>query len=457
MFRSRSIISASIIAVCSLAACTVNTASAPNQGGGGEDTDSTAAMSSGGTSSTLFGSKGGSSSSLTGTGSTTGVSCKLGGSITSDTTWEPNAACPDGYDVTDTVTVSGAGTSLVIKPGTKLKFASGTNLDVQTSASLVAVGTADNPITFTGWQKLPGAWGGILIESGAVDNEIAHAIVEYGGQKDVLSANILVWYDQQPALLKLSNTQIRESSRFGLRLSENVTLAQFENNTITKNAGGAARTLAASVHQLRGTGNSMVDNGEGNIIQLETGNGYYVEGADVTWPNLAPAIYRVTGINGVGGGQIFVKSHLTIEPGAVFEFVGTSGIEVKDGASGLSAIGTATAPIVFRGIGGSGWTGIGFCESSWTGNALEEVQIANASGPTNSVTYCGAWSTALTASVLVGHNYTANASKLRVKNIKFSGPSNGETDLQVKNPSVLTLEGTNSGTGATGELTVQKI
>jgi hypothetical protein len=293
-----------------------------------------------------------------------------------------------------------------------------------------------------------------LIESGSVENEISYAIVEYGGQSNVASANLLVWYDEQPGRLKLSNTELRYSKRFGVGLWDKATLAQFENNTITHNESGAARVLATSVHQLKGSGNKFIDNGEDNIVRVEAGHGYGV-GEDVSWPNLSPAIYRVTGIDGEGGNQLFVAHHLTIEPGAVFEFVGGSGIDVSDGSSGLSAVGTADAPIVFRGVDGSGWTGIGFCESNWAGNALEEVQIANAAGPTYAQAFCGDTWSDNAASVLVGHILETNASALRMKNVRFAGPNNGDVDIQVRSPSKLTQEGTNSGTGPNGALAIE--
>jgi hypothetical protein len=159
----------------------------------------------------------------------------------------------------------------------------------------------------------------------------------------------------------------------------------------------------------------------------------------------------VTEYGGDGGGEIIVQKHLTISPGAVFEFVGGSGIDVRDGSSGLSAIGTASAPIVFRGVDGSGWTGIGFCESGWVGNALEEVQIENASGPPYSSTYCAGGSV---ASVIVGQNFDSNAAKLRIKDLKVTGPNGATYDITVNTPSVLTQEGTNSGTGTAGALVV---
>jgi hypothetical protein len=169
---------------------------------------------------------------------------------------------------------------------------------------------------------------------------------------------------------------------FGLTLSDQATLAQFENNTITYNSNGAARALAPSVHQLRGSGNKLADNGHGNIVRVEASRTYGVS-EDVTWPNLAPAIYRVTGINGEGGNQIF-----------------------------------------------------------------------NASGPPDATTLCG---NGAKASVLVGDLFAEKASALRVKNVRFTGPSNGDIDIQVKSPSNLAQEGSNSGTGSNGDLKIDRI
>jgi|GEM_PF-2951354 len=408
----------------------------PYGAGGGHSVSGTGGRSSGG-------------STALGTGGTAAPSCELGGDIIEDTTWAPDTQCPNGYDVIYSVRVSGAGTKLVIEPGTKLKFASGTVLEVTNSASLVAVGTHDDPITFTGWQPSPGSWGGILIRSGSVNNEISHAIIEYGGQSDSVSANLAVWHESQPAQLKLSNTRVRFSKQFGLTISSRATLAVYANNIVTNNGGGAVRVAAASVHQLRGSNNTLAENGKGNTVRIEVGT---VSG-DVTWPSVSPATYRVTGTNGEGGGQIDVHDHLTIEPGAAFEFVGGSGIDVSEGTSGLSAVGTPDAPIVFRGVDGSGWTGIGFCDTSWSGNALEEVLIANAVGPTHAAGFCAIGRSDAHASVLVGRLLSTSA--VRMKNVRFSGPNGGDPDIQVTSPSKLTTEGTNTGTGPNGELLVE--
>lgn len=402
------------------------------------------------------GGEGGSSAEVAGAGGEGGSSerpsCVQLGPITKDTTWSASAECPNGYDVPSNITVSGAGTTLTIDPGVTLTFSSGAGLEVEASASLVAIGTAEKPITFTGWQKEPGAWGGITLRSSAVANEIAHAIVEYAGERGGASAAVVLSYDEQYARLKLSNTQIRSSALFGLTVYERTKLAAFENNTITENASGAIRVEAPSVHQLNGSGNVIKNNGNGNIVRIETSILLDVEDEDVLWPNLAPAPYRVTGPGGVGGDQIFFTKHATIEAGTVFEFVGGSGIDVKGGTAGLSAVGTAAKPIVFRGVDGSGWSGIGYCETSWVRNALEYVQISDAAGPPYSSWGC---TSSIAASVIVGHIYSGSASALRVKDVTVSGANAAPYDFAVRAPSALNLSGTNTGTGDGGKLLIR--
>lgn len=469
MFRTKLIVSASIMAMSSLVACTINTANQPSESAGGRSNASTANKGVGGADATDWSSggaddeesTGGTSNTFTyatggklGTGGTASVSCVLGGEVTASTTWEPNAACPDGYSVNRTVAVSGAGTKLTIKPGTKLKFASGTKLEVQASASLVAVGATENPIVFTGWQKLAGAWGGIISRSSALDNEISNAIIEYGGEKDNTTGAVVLSYDVQYCRLKLSNTQIRESAQFGMTVYEGATLAQFDNNTITKNSKGAIRVEVPSVHQLRGTGNSIVDNGEGNTVFIEASASSGIKDVDVSWPNLSPAVYRVGSTSSTVTPQIWVERHLTIDPGTVMEFVGGAGIFVDGGAAGLSAVGTATAPITFRGVNGSGWAGIGIYACAWSGNALEEVHIENAAGPLfNSGIYFN--DTNLRAAIGVSQIMDSDAARLRVKNLTVSGPNNASVDIEVASPAVLTQEGTNKGSGPAGELVVK--
>jgi len=389
-----------------------------------------------------------------GAGGGEATDCTKRGPIKEDTTWKPLRACPDGFEVPFAVEVTGSGTVLTIDPGTKLKFEADAGLEIRGSAALVAVGTEADPILFTGWQEFEGSWDGIVFYSSALSNEISHAIVEYAGAPDGASGNIAVSSDP-PGRVKLSSSTLRFGARFGLTVLDGGELSEFSDNTITDNAEGAIRVGVTAVDQLAGTGNTLESNGADNVVRIETSILHPLV-TDATWPNLTPAVYRVTDPGGDAGADIFVKAQLTIEAGAILEFAGGSGIDVADGTSGLSAIGTAAKPIIFRGVDGSGWKGIGFCESNWSGNALEAVEIHNAKGPPDAWSYCGTGASAvLKPGLLVGHNFSANASQLRIKNITFAGPNNADADIGVKAPSSLTQEGTNAGTGAADALVIE--
>jgi hypothetical protein len=406
--------------------------------------------------------EGGSPSSEGGEGGTPeSADCTKRGPIDEDTTWEPLDECPDGFDVPSTIEVDGSGTVLTIEPGVKLKFQDNVELDVQPGAALVAVGTEDDPILFTGWQEAPGSWGGIVFYSNAVSNEIAYATVEYAGSDEGPSGAIALSEGDTAGRAKLSNVTIQKNARFGLTVLEDAELGLFENNTITENEAGAIRVEATSVDQLAGDGNSIEENGPNgdNVVQLETSILLPIV-TETTWPNLAPAIYRVTGANGEGGNQIYVENQLTIEPGAVFEFAGGSGIDVSGGTSGLSAIGTEEEPILFRGIDGSGWTGIGFCESNWSGNNLTYVEVHNAKGPPDAWSLCGTGDTSvLKPGILVGDN-GGTISFLHVENITVAGPNNADADIGLQSsggtPSELEQAGTNVGTGDSDALVIEE-
>jgi len=71
--------------------------------------------------------------------------------------------------------------ALTVLPGVRLVFRPGAGLDVVNSGSLVAIGTAAAPITFTGEPAQPGSWEGLTIQSSVGSNELRHVTVRFGG------------------------------------------------------------------------------------------------------------------------------------------------------------------------------------------------------------------------------------------------------------------------------------
>lgn len=92
-----------------------------------------------------------------------------------------------------------------------------------------AIGTAGELIEFTGRSKAKGAWGGIIISSASVDNEMDYVKIEYGGGKDLATymdaGNLGVYND---ARLTLTNSFIENSANYGVivRTSRNAQLTR---------------------------------------------------------------------------------------------------------------------------------------------------------------------------------------------------------------------------------------
>lgn len=398
-------------------------------------------------------SSGGSSS---GSSETTQTGCVRDKDITASETWGP-AACPDGYLVKRDIAVTGASVELKIEPGTLVKFDSGAGLQIGESAALIAEGTADKKIHFTGYQEAAGTWQGIVFSSNNIKNKIAFAKVDSAGSNDDLgrdgAIHVGVAY-AQPAGVALSDLEISGNAKFGLSIKPDAKLTKLERVTIKDNLAGAAHVAPPSVAQLKGTDVVMESNGPDNLVMIETTILVPIA-EDTVWPNVAPAKYRIVGQHLVGGNLVYVDRHLTIEPGAVFELAGGTGILMRGGTSGLKAVGTPDKPIIFQGVSDSSWMGITFGETTWSENRLENVKIKNASDAPE-FQYYGTGADSGKTAVLMGYN-GAIPVHLTVKNTTFAGPNNAAYDVTKKPACDLVLEGTNVGTGAASALAIQNL
>ncbi len=125
------------------------------------------------------------------------------------------------YYVTGTIILNNSVTiesGALFEMGTdkKLIVSGGTN-----PGTIKALGSSESQIVFTGRSKVPGAWGGILVSSGSVENEMDHVKIEYGGGDDLAiymtSGNLGVYND---GYLDLSNAQIENSANYGVIVRE---------------------------------------------------------------------------------------------------------------------------------------------------------------------------------------------------------------------------------------------
>lgn len=135
-----------------------------------------------------------------------------------DATWY-NVGVP--YVFTSNVYID---SKITVEPGTIFKFPLKAGLSVGrvsghqgTGGGLIAKGTSEQPIVFTGVEKTNNFWKGIRIESAYPQNEISHAIIEYTG---IISSDPSAVYNvfvnmngfSKEGFLKINNTTFRNSN-----------------------------------------------------------------------------------------------------------------------------------------------------------------------------------------------------------------------------------------------------
>jgi hypothetical protein len=292
-----------------------------------------------------------------------------GGYLINDATWK-KLTVPVLVKGDVVISDNSVDTFLTIDPGAQFVFEAGTNLEISKKGALKAVGTAKEPILFTAKQKTVGYWEGInFYYSNNVKNELAHIVLEYGG-------NGSGWYgtlhadssESSPTRLKISDSIIRNSFTHGFHFDNYTIVDKFErvnstNNTLT--AGSISPSALSAID----SASDFKGNLGGDYLSI---NGGYVT-SDATWNKLTvPALIKGDVVISDNSADTFV----TINAGAQFVFEAGTNLEIsKQGA--LKAVGTATEPISFTAkqetIGY--WEGINFYYSNDLRNSLDYVTV----------------------------------------------------------------------------------
>jgi hypothetical protein len=265
--------------------------------------------------------------------------------------------------------------TLTLSPGVTLVFEKNTGIIMRGGPALVAVGTAEAPIVFTGAEKKRGFWQGVILESPKSDvSDFAYVTIEYAGA-DPIGASFRVppagLITSEAGYISVDNSTIRESAGYGFVFDAyDGTLSTFENNTITRNKLGAGVATLADANAL-----SISSKFSGNDLDYVTVVDADVEYEAVTLPVLDVPYYVPTELT-------LNAESLTVNAGTRLVFGEDAGLDIREGA--LLALGSEDDPVVFTGLEAEPgyWRGITLeSEGSHTlRNAIVEYAGSGANG-----------------------------------------------------------------------------
>ena len=302
---------------------------------------------------------------------------------------------------------------LTLLPGTTLSFATGTGMQISYEGNvgeLNAVGTEEEPITFTALNGEIGGWAGLRFTdycdyNGDMVSVLEHCIIEKGNTYNLYMENT-----NQPS--QINHCTFREAAGRGAYIygATNMTDCQIMNNgsdgIYFKNSGSnmvmtdcvvydngghgvKSETAYLSMHNVSLTNNGgygmyytnahymyVIDSVE---IEANALGQVALDGGDITGNRTWNAYtYDILGNIRLGGSSYNSYHRLTLLPGTTLGFAEGTGMQISwnDLHGGeLNAVGTAEAPIVFTALNGEngGWNGLYFHDNSDYNSSMMSV------------------------------------------------------------------------------------
>ncbi|MBX3207449.1 MAG: hypothetical protein KF764_20545 [Labilithrix sp.] len=319
---------------------------------------------------------------------------KHAGDVKGDTVW---TAAGSPHIVERDVNVRD-GAKLTIEPCAEVRLAAGAKIQVAypltpNTGTLIAEGTAEKPITFSGEDGA--RWGSVYVHAPGTAR-FAYAKLEGGGGGDFdHGATLAVYGDGEvPAkpLLFVDHVTVAASLGTGVFMARRSTFMPGSTDlTITKSGSDAyPYPLEMSEHAIDAlpTG-SYTGNAKDEIFLSNLGVGTAGTGLAVDATLHERGVpYRV-GENKRGdfivGGEEGTVTTLTIEPGVVMRFEPETAFKVqtfttdKPSTAAVRALGTADKPIVFTSAASTpkagDWRGLWFGGIPQPTNAFEHVRV----------------------------------------------------------------------------------
>ncbi|EOZ98750.1 PKD domain containing protein [Indibacter alkaliphilus LW1] len=284
--------------------------------------------------------------------------------VLEDINEDPNV--PD-YIVTADIAVKA---KLTVMPGVVIAFEDKKGLHINQSGALIAKGTAEKKVVFTGKQATKGYWSGIAFTNNNPLNELLHVEINYAGSHPIhpMPQATAIGVSEL-SFLKLSHTAIQHSSSNGLWV-RNSGIIQFSNNVFRHNESINITLPVKEAHKL--DSESIIEAKNETVNYVELLGSEIEEDVEIVWKKLQNNVkYRIKG-------DMVIKSALTIEKGVKIGVAPDKYIRVITDGS-LMAKGSSDEPIVFDVFpaGTQKWRGLVVSSSKYV-NRLEWVEIKNA-------------------------------------------------------------------------------
>src|SRR5690606_26405935 len=292
----------------------------------------------------------------------------------------PNA--PVDYIITCEAKVNG---KLTVEAGVVIAFEPDASLRIFEDGSLQMIGTEAKPIVLTGIQPEKGIWRGMLIESNKASNVMNYVVIEYAGSSSASHSGGMYPAGLQvngDADVTIDHCTFQHCKDNGLYWSSSkyisITNSVFTNNDVPMKTWGSNQIkLYNNTNTYTGNVNDYVDMQYPNISN---------DGQQISWKKIDVPYFITTRIY-----NRFDVDHaqLVIEPGVDIIFAtAETHMRILDDAS-ITAVGTESDPIIFRGkndvqaawrsiivSSGSALNEIGHAKIKNAGNTMADIQAA---------------------------------------------------------------------------------
>ncbi len=264
-----------------------------------------------------------------------------GGTYTTDQTW---TAANSPYIVDGWITVENSST-LTIQPGTEVRFGDRKGIRVKAGSTLVAAGTASQPITFTSTltEPTPGVWAYLEFEPDS-HGRLEHCTLAYGDGGNWRTGALWV----KSSDVTVQDCTIRNTRGRGVSLDGIGITPTFERVQVLDSTGDAIEQSTLNMNPIYRDIHMQRNRRDAVVVQ----RGFPMVGIPIT-QDVTLQGDQLNGSPYLIAGWVTVEntSTLTIQPGTEIRFapIGTalqSNIRVLAGST-LVAAGTASQPITF--------------------------------------------------------------------------------------------------------------